>query len=513
VSKSLLKSTVSVGAMTLISRILGFARDILIARLFGTSAGADAFFVAFKIPNFMRRLFGEGAFSLAFVPVLSEYKTQRGDAEVQRLIDHVAGVLGGILFVVTVIGVIAAPILVALFAPGFLDEPDRYALTVEMLRITFPYLMFISLTALAAGILNSYGFFSAAAFTPVILNVSLIAAAVLLAPYLDQPVTALAWGVFFGGIFQLLFQFPFLRRLGKLPRPRWQRKDEGVRRIIKLMMPAIFGSSVVQINLLFDTLIASFLVTGSVSWLYFSDRLVEFPLGIFGIALATVILPNLSQKHADQSAEAFSSTLDWALRLVVVLALPAALALAVLAAPMIATLFQYGEFSAHDTLMAARSLVAYSLGLLSFILVKVLVTGFYSRQDTKTPVRIGIIAMVANMVFNVLLVFPLAHAGLALATSLSALLNALLLYRILRREGVYQPGAGWLPLVLRVVSASVAMALVLWLGVAGIEQWFEWGWLQRSWHLGMWVVVGGTVYFAVLWLCGMRPGQLRLART
>ncbi len=503
--------------MTMISRVLGLVRDIVIARAFGAGVGADTFFVAFKIPNFLRRLFAEGAFSQAFIPVLTEYKTRRSHEEVRGLVDHVAGMLGGILFLVTLVGVVAAPVLVMIFAPGFLQDPVKYDLTTQMIRITFPYLLFISLTALAGGILNTYGRFGVPAFTPVFLNLSLIGAALWLAPRMAEPVTALAWGVFIAGVVQLAFQLPYLRTLGLLPRPRLARRDEGVRRIARLMLPGIFGSSVAQINLLFDTLIASFLVTGSVSWLYFSDRLVEFPLGIFGIALATVILPRLSRDHAEASPERFSATLDWALRLVVVIGVPAAAGLAILAGPMLVTLFQYGAFGLHDVEMARLSLVAYALGLLGFILVKVLAPGYYARQDTRTPVRIGIIAMVANMVMNVVFVAPMVmldipgpHAGLALATSLAAFLNAGLLYRGLRRSGRLSLGPGWRALLWRVAAASLAMGALLAWGGGDLEQWGAQGWLGRVGALVLWVAAGALVYGAALWLCGMRLKNLKL---
>ncbi len=507
-SKKLVKSTATVGSMTMLSRILGFIRDMVVARIFGVGAGTDAFFIAFKIPNFMRRLFAEGAFSQSFVPVLSEYKTQREHDEVKRLVDDVAGTFGAFLLLITIIGVLAAPIIIAIFAPGFLfgDEadPEKYALASDMLMFTFPYIFFISLTAFAGGILNSYGRFGVPAFTPVLLNLVLIGCAVWLAPQMDEPIKALAWGVFFAGLAQLLFQLPFLAKIKLLPRPRWNRKNEGVQKIKTLMIPAIFGSSVAQINLLLDTLIASFLVTGSVSWLYFSDRLVEFPLGVFGIALATVILPNLSQQHAAASTEAFSKTLDWALRWVLIIGTPATVGLFILAGPMLTTLFQYEAFSPHDAEMASRSLMAYSLGLQGFILVKVLSPGFFARQDTKTPVKVGIIAMVANMVMNVILVFPLAHAGLALATSLAAFLNAGLLFRILRREGVYSPEAGWMRLMLQVLIANAAMAALLWWGAGDLQQWFDWNGLQRSMQLLLWVAAGGVVYFVSLLLLGVK---------
>jgi len=518
VSKKLLESTATVGGMTLISRVLGLVRDIIFARLFGASMGADAFFVAFKIPNFFRRLFAEGAFSQAFVPVLSEYKTQREHDEVRSLIDSTAVWLAGVLFIVTLICVIAAPLLVMAFAPGFLDDQPKYELTTELLRITFPYLLFISLTALAGGILNTYGKFAVPAFTPVLLNLCLIGAAVFVAPLLDEPVVALAWGVFFAGLAQLGFQLPFLWRMKLLPRPRFDRAHEGVKRIFKLIIPAIFGSSVAQVNLLFDTLIASFLVTGSVSWLYYSDRLVEFPLGVFGIAVATVILPTLSRRYSEASPEAFSRTLDWALRLVLIVGMPATVGLFILAGPMLATLFQYGVFSQIDVTMATMSLMAYSLGLLGFIFVKVLAPGYYARQDTKTPVRIGIIALVTNMGLNVLFVMPMvmfdiagAHTGLALATSLAAFLNAWLLYRGLRRDGIYQRQQGWGWVLLRVLLGSALMALLLWFGVDDVSAWATWPWWQRMFQLLMWVAAGGALYGAVLWIMGVRLHHLKMA--
>jgi len=427
--------------MTLLSRVLGLARDIVIARFYSAGIEADAFFVAFKIPNFMRRLFAEGAFSLAFVPVLTEYKNSRTQDEIHQLINRVAGTLGLILLIITSIGVLASPAIVYVFAAGFIDQPEKFELTADMLRLTFPYILLISMTALAGGILNSWKQFAAPAFTPVLLNLSLIGCAVWLAPRLDVPVYALAWGVLIAGIAQMLFQLPFLYKLGFLPKPVWAWKDSGVQKIIKLMIPALFGSSVAQINLLFDTFIASFLVSGSVSWLYYSDRLLEFPLGVFGIALATVVLPNLSESHFKQGKDHFNKTLNWAVQLALFIALPATLGLLMLAQPILATLFQYGEFSESDTLMASMSLMAYSLGLPAFILIKILANAFYARQDSKTPVRIGIIAMVVNMLLNVIFVLGLlnytdipAHVGLALATTGSAYCNAGLLALALRRE-------------------------------------------------------------------------------
>ncbi len=505
-----------VSGMTLVSRIFGLLRDITLATVFGVSGGTDAFLIAFKIPNFMRRLFGEGAFSQAFVPVFSEYKQTRSKEALHDLIDHVAGTLGSILLLITVAGSIAAPLLVYLFAPGFWDEPGRFDLTADMLQITFPYIFFISLVAFAGGILNSYNRFALPAFTPVILNLCMISAALWLAPKFDEPLMALAWGVFAAGILQLLVQFPSLLKLGLMPVPRIRRAHEGVRKILRLMLPAIIGSSVAQINLMLDTIIASFLAIGSVTWLYYSDRLLEFPLGVFGIAIATVILPALSQQHASESREHFNQTLDWALKLVMLIALPACLGLLMLAAPILATLFQHGDFGADDSYMASLSLMAYMLGLPGFIMIKVLAPGYFSRQDTKTPVKIAIRAMLSNMVLNVLFVVPMVqmdyeapHAGLALATSCSAYINALLLYRGLRQQAVYQPLTGWRSIILQMLAACTAMGVFLYMVTPGLIIWTWLTTLERVLFLGSIIGTAALIYFAVLWLCGFRPARLR----
>ena len=514
-SRKLLKNTATVGGITLISRILGFVRDMVFARFFGAGAGMDAFFVAFKIPNFLRRLFGEGAFSQAFVPVLSEYKTTREHAEVQALADRVSGTLLGVLLVIAAVGVVAAPVLVMIFAPGFIGDAHKFDLTARMLRVTFPYIVFISLVAFGAGILNSYGRFAVPAFSPVLLNLALIGAAVVAAPHLADPVMGLAWGVFLGGVVQLALFLPALRRVRLLPRPRWGWRDSGVRRILKLMGPAVLGSSVAQINLLLDTLIASFLVTGSVSWLYYSDRLMEFPLGVFGIALSTVILPSLSQSHARASGDAFSQTLDWALRWVAVIGIPAAVGLLLLAGPLLSTLFQYNQFTGEDVRMAALSLMAFAFGLPGFILVKVLAPGFYSRQDTRTPVRIAVIAMVSNMAMNVAFVVPLVlykvpgpHAGLALATALSGYVNAALLYRGLRRADAFRPRPGWRRLLMRVAVAVAALAAVLVLGAPSLQDWMSRGGAGRAAQLALWIAVGVGVYLVTLRAVGLRLRSL-----
>ena len=493
--------------MTMISRILGFIRDMMFARIFGIDSGTDAFFVAFKIPNFLRRLFAEGAFSQAFVPVLSDYKEQGSQQALKLFIDRTAGTLAFILMLVTIAGVLAAPILVVMFAPGFIDEGNQYDLTVQMLRITFPYLFFISLVAFAGGILNSHGKFAVPAFTPVFLNICMIAAAIWLSPMMDTPIVALAWGVFAAGIIQLLFQFPALSSLGLLPKPTVKFKDPGVKRILKLMLPAIFGVSVTQINLLLDTLIASFLTAGSVSWLYYSDRLVEFPLGIFGIALATVILPTLSKNHAANNPTEFSKSLDWALRLVLLIGLPSAVGLLILAEPMLSTLFQYEEFDVSDVQLAGKSLMAYSIGLLGFILVKVLVPGFSSRKDIKTPVRFGIYAMIANMGMNIAFVFPLAHAGLALATSLAAFFNASLLLSKLLRDKIYKPGSNWANFIVKIIFANEIMALFLYICV-DTDNWFTWGAMDRSLNLAFWITLGGLIYAISLFFIGVRPKNI-----
>lgn len=505
------KSLAKVGSNTMLSRVLGFVRDLVFAHTFGANAGTDAFFVAFKIPNFLRRLFAEGSFSVAFVPVLAEYRAKRSFDELKLFVNHVAGTLGGILLLVTALGVLGAPFLVMIFAPGFIGVEGKMDLAADMLRLTFPYLFFISLTAFAGSILNSYDRFGIPAFTPVLLNLSLIGCAFWLAPQMDRPIVALAWGVLLAGIVQFLFQLPFLRQLGLLPRFSFAPKDEGVRRIMRLMLPAIFGVSVTQLNLLLDTLIASFLVDGSISWLYYSDRLMEFPLGILGVGLATVILPSLSHKHASESAEGFSHTLNWALRWVLLLGVPCAVGLFLLAGPMIATMFQSDVFLPDDVVMAQRSLMAYSLGLIPFIMIKVLAPGYYARQNTKTPVRIAIIAMVSNMVLNIILVFPLAHAGLALATTLSACINATLLFRGLRTEQVFQPESGWQSLILRGVVASVAMGVMLYILGGSLDSWVGAELWDKIWRLLLLIISGAAVYFLMLLVLGIRIRHFRSA--
>jgi putative peptidoglycan lipid II flippase len=502
---NLLKALVTVSGVTMISRVLGFLRDAVIARSFGAGLYTDAFFIAFKLPNLLRRIFGEGAFSQAFVPVLAEYRARQTHEQTRDLIDHVTALLSAALLVVSAIGVVAAPIIVYVSAPGFANVPDKFRITVELTRVTFPYILFISLAAMGGGILNTYGRFAVPAFTPTLLNVSFIVFALFLAPYFDPPVMALAWAVFFGGVLQLAFQLPYLKRLGLLPRLRFNFRDPGVWRIVKLMGPAIFGVSVGQISLLLNGIFASFLVTGSVSWLYYADRLMEFPTGVLGVALGTILLPSLAKTYAAGGAEEYSRLLDWGLRLTLLLALPAALALAILAVPLIATLFHHGAFDARDVAMSAQALTAYSLGLVGLIVVKVLAPGFYARQDVKTPVKIGVVTLLATLVMNLAFIYPLRHAGLALAIGLGACINAALLYRTLRRRGIFQPLPGWRRFGVQIALALLAMGTVLWLATGGTASWLSGGLLLRAGRLTLIVLAGAATYFAALWLLGIRP--------
>jgi putative peptidoglycan lipid II flippase len=518
----LLRSSGVVSFFTMLSRVMGLARDVVFARVIGAEAFADVFFVAFKIPNFFRRLFAEGAFAQAFVPILGEYREQGSQAAVRSLISRVSGTLGLTLLLFTLVIVLAAPAMAAIFAPKwFFNDPLKFTATAEMLRITFPYLMFISMTGVAGGILNSYDRFAVPAFTPILLNISLIAAALIAAPMFEQPAFALAWGVLIAGILQFIFQIPFLLRIHMLPAPKVDWHHPGVRKILKLMGPAIFGVSVSQINLLLDTMLATFLPTGSVSWLYYSDRLSELPLGVFGVAIATVILPNLSRHHAASSTQEYSETLDWALKMILLIAVPASAALVLLAEPILVTLFYYGDvMTLRDMSMATLSLRAYALGLIAFMLIKVLAPGFFARQDMRTPVRIGIIAMVTNMVLNILFVVPLhfywqiGHLGLAAATSVAAFLNAILLYVYLKRSGVYVASGHWVGFFCR-LSAAVGVMLVVLVVVSGpldalnSEVWQNMPWWQRSRGILGLCAAGFGAYVLMLLITGFKMSDLR----
>ncbi len=504
-SKQLAKNTVIFSSMTLLSRVLGFVRDMVIAYIFGVSGAADAFWVAFKIPNFMRRLFAEGAFSQAFVPVLSEYKETQDHEQVRQFISRMMGTLGSALLLLTILVELGTPVVIAVFAPGYLHNPAQFALASHMLHLTFPYLLFISLTAFAGAVLNTYGRFAVPAFTPVLLNLSLIAAAFGLSSHFHQPVVALAWGVFVAGVVQLIFQIPFLRYRGLLVLPRMRWRDPGVRRVLKLMLPAIFGVSVVQVNLLLDTVFASFLPAGSISWLYYSDRLTSFPLGVFGVAIATVILPTLAKAFSKNSHEDYNASINWAIRSVLLIALPAGIAIFILSAPLLSTLFQHGKFSAEDVMMAQRSLLMFALGVPGFMLIKVLASGFYARQNIKTPVRYAVVAMICNSVLNLILIFPMAHAGLALATTASSTLNAgLLFFGLLKRE-IYVPSPGWRRYILQMLVANVVMGALVWFFKPPTQEWLSAGLSWRIQHLIPLIGLGAASYFAVLWLMGMRP--------
>jgi putative peptidoglycan lipid II flippase len=514
-SRAIFRTTGVVGAMTLISRITGLLREIVYAQTFGASAMMDAFLVAFKIPNFLRRLFAEGSFSQGFVPVISEYKHKRSHDEVRELVAATTGTLGAVLFVVTLLGVVGAPVVILIVASGFKAAGSQYDQAVQMLRLTFPYLFFISLTALFSGVLNSYGRFAIPAFTQVIMNVLMIIFTAWLAAGSSNPGLVMSIGVFVSGLAQLLFQLPAVARLKLLSWPKWRPGMEGVRRIGKLMLPGILGSSMAQVSLLIDTQIASFLVTGSIAWLYFADRLMEFPLGVFSIALATVILPGLSAHHAQASRERFTETLDWALRLTLLLATPAAVGMLVFAEPLTATIFGRGKFEERDVVMTSYALMAYSWGMLGMSLVKVLAPGYFARQDTRTPVRIGLIALGVNIALNVLVVFPASrlgfpapHALLATSTSAGAAVNTILLWRGLRKQGVYHPSPGWPKLLSRIIVGNIVMAGVLWWLGGDLAGWMQADALHRAVRCALCVIAGAVAYFLTLFMLGMRYTDL-----
>ncbi|WP_331344266.1 murein biosynthesis integral membrane protein MurJ [Cellvibrio sp. UBA7661] len=508
--RSLLRSSLLTGSMTMVSRVLGLVRDIVLANVLGAGGAMDAFAIAQKIPNFFRRLFAEGAFSQAFIPVLSEYREKGSHAAVKELVDKVAGCLGSMLLLFTLLGLVGAVGFAYIFGYGYADEPEKFSLLVELVRITFPYLMLISLTGFAGAILNSYDRFAIPAVTPVFLNIFMIAAALLVADFFSSPAYALAWSIVVAGVFSLLFQLPFLKQIHLLPSPKLDWSHPGVKRILVLMAPALFGVSVSQLNLLLDSVIATMLGDGAVSWLFYSDRLVELPLGVFGVAIATVIMPGLSRLSAAQSGEKFSQMLDWAIRFVVLIALPATLALIILAEPILYTLFYHGEMKQDDILMSSYSLKAYALGLFAFMLIKVLVPGYFARQDMKTPVRTGIIAIFANIIMKPIVVIPLVmlwgigHVGLAFTTAMAAYVNAYLLYRGLRKEGVYDPADTWPKLWLRYGAANLVMVGVLLGFLWSWHLWAEWGAMERILRLALVCVVGLTAYLVALFAVGVR---------
>jgi len=490
--------------MTMFSRVLGFARDAIVARVFGAGMVTDAFFVAFKLPNLLRRIFAEGAFSQAFVPILAEYKTQQGEEATRTFVAYVSGLLTLVLALVTILGMLAAPWVIYITAPGFVDSPDKFALTSALLRVTFPYILLISLASLAGAILNTWNRFSIPAFAPTFLNVSMIGFSLFAAPYFHPPVMALAWAVVVGGVLQLGYQLPHLKKIGMLVLPRLNLKDAGVWRVMRQMGPAILGVSVSQISLIINTIFASFLVSGSVSWMYYADRLMEFPSGVLGVALGTILLPSLARSFSSGNHMEYNRLMDWGLRLCFLLALPSSVALGILAKPLTVALFQYGKFSAFDALMTQRALVAYSVGLMGLIVVKVLAPGFYSRQDIKTPVKIAIITLASTQVMNLAFIGPLKHAGLSLSIGLAACLNAGLLYWQLRKQDIFQPQPGWRIFLIKLVVAVVVMSAALLGMMYFMPAWDVGGMAYRLARLLAVVVVGVVAYFGVLGLLGFR---------
>lgn len=501
---NLLKSLATVSSMTTLSRILGFIRDAIVARVFGAGPATDAFFVAFKLPNLLRRIFAEGAFSQAFVPILAEYKNQQGDEASRIFISYVCGLLTLVLTIVTIAGMAAAPWVIMLTAPGFADTADKYSLTVQLLRITFPYILLISLTSLAGAILNTWNRFSVPAFAPALLNVSMIGFSLFAAPHFNPPVLALAWAVALGGVLQLVYQLPHLKKIGMLVLPRINLRDTGAMRVVRQMGPALLGVSVSQISLIINTIFASFLVSGSVSWMYYADRLMEFPSGVLGVALGTILLPSLAKSFSTGNHEQYCQTLDWGLRLCFMLALPCTAALAILAKPLIVSLFQYGKFTAFDALMTERALIAYAVGMMGLIVVKVLAPGFYSRQDIKTPVRIAIITLIVTQIMNLIFIGPLKHAGLSLSIGLAACLNASLLYWQLRKQHIFVPRAGWWRFLLKLVVAVLIMCAALFAMLAIMPDWTQGNIFWRLSRLLAVVLTGITTYFASLALLGFR---------
>ncbi|MDD4977604.1 MAG: murein biosynthesis integral membrane protein MurJ [Gallionella sp.] len=504
---NLLKSLATVSGLTLVSRILAFGRDVLIASVFGAGIANDAYVLATRLPNLLRRMFAEGAFSQAFVPIFGEYKQRRGHEETKLLVDHVTTMLALILLAVTIIGIIAAPLIIYLTAPGFMEDPAKFDLTVQMLRITSPYIFFISLVAVAAGILNTYNKFWVPAVAPILLNICLIGGVLWMTPYFAEPVIALAWAWFIAGFVQLAFQIPFLKKIGMMPTLRLSLKDPGMWRVIKQMGPAMFGVSISQISLILNTVIASFFVAGSVSWLYYADRLMEFPSGMLGAALGTILLPSLSKCFASNNMKEYSRLLDWGLRLTILLALPAALALGLIAVPLLATLFQRGAFTGQDVVMTSYALIGYSVGLVGILLVKILAPGFYARQNIRTPVKIGIITLIATQAMNLLFVYlmQLHHAGLALSIGLGACLNSGILFYFLRKRGIYQPEPGWGVFMAKIAVAVGVLALTLWFAMGSTESWLTGDSWSRVLRLTMLVVGGMLAYFAALAALGFRP--------
>jgi len=495
--------------MTFLSRILGLARDFIIARYFGANDLSDAFLVAFRIPNFFRRLFAEGAFSQAFIPILADAKASQSDDEVQTVINHIATKLLSILIIITLVAVILAPVVIFLFAWGFYfkTDPSQFYLASDMLRITFPYLLLISLTALSGSILNIYDNFSVPAFTPVLLNISLILSAIFLSQFLATPIMALAWGVLIGGVAQLTFQIPFLIKIKRLPKIQFGH-HESLRILKKRMIPALFGVSVSQINLLIDTMIASTLVAGSVSWLYYSDRLLELPLALIGIALATVALAKLSNYYAKNDSKGFKKTINKALLYALLLGMPSCIGLVLLSEELIITLFQYEAFDAYAAKKSSLSLQAYGSGLMAFIAVKILAPVFLSRGDTKTPVKAGIVAMTSNILLNLILAYYYGHVGLAVATSISALINASLLYYFLLKQSIFKFSTAFYKMLYKVILASIIMVVYIYYSASSIDNYLQSSMMERVIMTSETIIISALIYFSILYILGVRLKQI-----
>jgi putative peptidoglycan lipid II flippase len=501
-----------VAGMTLLSRISGFARDMVMSHFFGAGVQADAFFVAFRIPNFFRRLFAEGAFNQAFVPVLARYKDLERPA-FHAFIGAIAGNLAVAVWLVVLLGVVFAPAVVSVFAPGFRQADEQFAMATTMLQITFPYLGFISLTAFAAALLNSHHQYAIPAFTPVLLNLCLIAAMLFATGLFEQPILALAWGVFVAGLVQMVFQLPALVRLGLLVMPRPSLAHAGVRQVGRLLVPAMFAASVSQINTLIDTMLASTLATGSISWLYYADRFLELPVGLVAVALGTVLLPNLSRLASARDEAGFAATLEWGLRLGLLLGLPAAAALYVLALPLVATLFHHGAMTALDARMAALALQAFAVGLLPLILVKVVAPAYFAREDTATPFRFAVAAVLTNVGLNLALFSWFGHVGLALATSAAACLHAFLLIRgLVGNQALpdrrFRPTPALMATLARAGGATLVMAVALGLSLPDGEAWLDAAILTRAWWMMAAVAGGSGVYLLTVLAAGERPRGL-----
>ena len=511
---NLLGALAKLGSLTMVSRILGFVRDMIIARVFGAGDATDAFLTAFKLPNLLRRIFAEGAFSQAFVPVLAEYRQTKSPEATREFVQYVAGMLTFALTVVTAVGVLAAPWIIRATATGFGKNPDKLALAADLLRIMFPYILLISLSSFVGSILNTYHKFQIPAFTPVLLNVSFIVAALFFVPYFDPPITALAWAVFIGGVLQLVFQLPWLAKQGFLKLPKLDFRNSAVNRVIKLMIPSIFAASVAQVSLVISTIFASYLQSGSITWMYYADRMTELPTGVLGVALGTILLPTLSKHAANQNTEQFSGLLDWGLRLCMLLTLPAAVGLAVLSFPLVATLFMYREFTLFDAQMTQHALIAYSFGLIGLIMIKVLAPGFYARQNIKTPVKIAIFTLVCTQLMNLAFISSLKHVGLSLAIGLGACINAGLLFYLLRKHGIYRPGKGWGSFLGKMLLSLVVMGSGLWAAQTYLP--FEWvhvGGLRKAGQLCILIAIGGGLYFVSLAALGFRPRDFKRVET